>query len=485
MRFLLAFLLLLSSSFIWSQIELAEKLENHVRYLASDELEGRGLGTNGKELAKNYIAEQFKRAGLLTFGGSYSHEFNARISLAWAKGTNVIAYVEGSDNELKNEYIIIGGHYDHLGYELDNDSKTIFPGADDNASGTAGVIEIARYFAKPENRTKRSLIFVCFDAEESGLIGSTYIAQNPPVPIDQIKLMFSLDMIGMLGAYGGIDLKGLGLIADGKEIFQKEASELGVRIKNSSGSIEQQTDTAPFAEQGIPAIHAFTGLKSPYHKPEDKADLIDYEGMVKVVSLLQNGLSTLGNEPEIRLANNVDIAKIKGGGKKPFLSTSMVLHNGLGHHRLLDENFVAKRRYNIALGLHLQMRLSKNIRLVSEALGDYNRSASFNGDVNRLSATFPVMIQLATSDETSADFRAFLNIGGFYRHHFSARQAGSDLIFENGFESQEFGFSASIGAQARKFQFFYTFRRGLSSNSLDGWRFQDVNNLIGISYQLF
>jgi hypothetical protein len=485
MKKVLALLILFLAIYSSGQNGLIKTLENHVHYLASEKLEGRGLGTEGKEMAKSYIAEQFKQAGIQQFNGSFLQEFDVRIDLAWIKASNVIGYVEGTDSELKNEYILIGGHYDHLGYELEGENKTIFSGADDNASGTAGVIELARYFSQPKNKTKRSLIFVCFDAEESGLFGSSHIAKNPPVPIDKIKLMLSLDMIGMLDAYGGVDLKGISLIAGAKEIFEREGNQLGVRIKNTSGTIEQQTDTAPFAEQGVPSVHVFTGLKSPYHKPEDKPNLLDFQGMVKVLSLLQNGISTLGNQPEIKLAKHVDAIKIKSGGKKSFLSTSVVMHNGLGHHRLLDENFVAKRRYNIAMGLHFQIRIAQNFRLVSEVLGDYNRSASLNGNVDRLSTTFPLMIQFATSDASSDDFRAFLNLGTFYRRHFYARQGGATLAFSNGFESQEFGFSGSVGIQARDFQFFYTFRRSLSPNRLDDKRFQDVNNLIGVSYKLF
>ena len=484
-RIALAFLLLTIGSWTFGQEELTKNLEKHVTYLASEELEGRGLGTAGTKLAKTYIIEAFESAGLKKFGASYEHEFDARISLAWVKGTNIIGYIEGSDEQLKNEYVLIGGHYDHLGYTMNGETKTIYPGADDNASGTAGVIELAKFFAKSENRPKRSLIFVCFDAEESGLIGSTYIAKNPPVPIEQIKVMFSLDMIGMLDTYGGLDLKGLSLLLEGKSIFRQEAEKLGIRLKNTSGSIEQQTDTAPYGSQGIPAIHAFTGLKSPYHKPEDKSNLLEYAAMAKVVTLLQSGIAVLANLPEIELAKRVDAEKIKAGGKKPFFYASVVLHNGLGHHRLLDENYVAKRRYNTALGVHLQFRINSNIRLVGEVLGDYNGSASFGGNVRRVSTTLPLMLQLATSDATSEDFRAFLNIGGFYRHHFTALQGGERLDFDNGFNEGEYGFSASIGVQVRKLQFFYTYRRALSQNSLSGFRFQDVNNMIGISYRLW
>jgi hypothetical protein len=471
--------------FGFGQSGLVERLEKHVAYLASEELEGRGLGTEGTKLAKTYIIQEFESAGLKKFGGSYKHEFDMRISLAWLKGTNIMGYLEGSDEKLKDEYILIGGHYDHLGYSLNGESKTIFPGADDNASGTAGVIELAKHFSKAENRTKRSIIFVCFDAEESGLIGSTYIAENPPVPIEQIKLMFSLDMIGMLEGYGGLDLKGLGLFSDGKKLFKPEAEKLGIKLKNTSGSIEQQTDTAPYGKEGIPAIHAFTGLKSPYHKPEDQSHLLDYEGMAMVVTLLQNGVKRLDELEEISLAKGVDKEKIMNGGKRPFLYGSVILHNGLGNYRFIDDYFVSKRRYNAALGLQLQFRINANFRVLSELLVDYNGSASLGGNVRRVSTTIPLMLQIATSDATSEDFRGFLNVGGFYRNNLLASQGGDELLFENGFQNEEFGFSGSIGFQARQFQFFYTYRRTFSDNSISGSRFQDVNNLIGFSYRLW
>lgn len=471
--------------FSFGQVELRKSLEQHVTFLAAEEQEGRGLGTAGTLRAQEYIIKAFESAGLSKFGDAYTHVFDARISLAWVKGTNIMGYVEGNDPQLKNEYILVGAHYDHLGFVRKNEEKVIYPGADDNASGTAGVIELARYFAKPENRPKRSIIFVCFDAEESGLIGSTEIARNPPVPIAQIKAMFSLDMIGMLEAYGGLDLKGISMLAEGKTIFQNAANEVGVRIKNTAASIEQQTDTAPYGAEGIPSIHVFTGLKSPYHKPEDKSHLLDYEGMEKVVRILQKSLTDLANLPEIALAKGINAQKIMEGGKKQFFYASAMLLNGAGHFRFVDENVVAKRRYNAALGLQFQFRLNQNFRIVNEVMADYNGSATFEGNVRRVSATIPLMLQLATSDVMSEDYRAFLNIGGYYRHNFLALQDGNELPLENGFEEGEYGISITFGVQISKFQAFYTYRRALSENNIAQNRFQDVNNMIGISYRLW
>src|SRR5690606_5162560 len=114
---------------------------------------------------------------------------------------------------------------------------------------------------------KRSLIFIAFDAEESGLLGSKHYVETIDAELrNQIKAMFSFDMVGMLEANKGLDLKGIGSLVNGEEIAKKHTD--GITLLNTSASIENRTDTEPFGDKGIPAIHVFTGTKSPYHKPE-------------------------------------------------------------------------------------------------------------------------------------------------------------------------------------------------------------------------
>lgn len=267
------FILIGFTSLSYAQIIHPDTLSAHVHYLSSEELEGRALGSKGKDLAATYIQQQFQQAGLQPFEENYEQHFDLKISLAWVQATNIIGVLEGSDPLLKNEYIVLGAHYDHLGYKKDR--STFYPGADDNASGVATLIELAKHFGQLENKPKRSLLFIAFDAEESGLLGSKHFVKNlDPGTLAHIKAMFSFDMVGMLEANKGLDLKGIGTLVNGPETAKKHASDL--KVLNTSKEIEDRTDTEPFGSKGIPAIHVFTGSKSPYHKPEDKADLLDY-----------------------------------------------------------------------------------------------------------------------------------------------------------------------------------------------------------------
>lgn len=473
---------LFSLSSFTQETELANDLKKHVSILAADSLEGRGIGTNGREKARDYIVNEFIKAGLTPFNDSYLQPFRFRQNLSWIDCNNIVGFVEGSDPKLKNEYIVVGAHYDHLGYEVEDQDTIYYLGADDNASGTAGVIELAKHFGQLEEKPKRSIIFICFDAEESGLYGAYHFADNPPILKEQIKLMFSLDMIGMLATYGGLDLKGLGLLKDGEAVVEKLANTLDIKLKDKSPQVEQQTDTAPFGEIGVPAVHVFTGLESPYHKPEDKSDLLEYEGMAKVVQFMEKSLIEFANVEELIPA--VKTEDLKAGGKIPFVSMGVTLQNGWGTHDFIENFYRGRNVYNVATGAAINFRLTKNLRLTSQLLADYNGSSSFNGTLRRISFTAPVMFQVGTTDNNSF-FRLYGNFGGFYRNNLFASSGGTDLTFTNGFEQEEYGMSVGLGVQIMKFDFYYTYRRTLSDNRIQNVLFQDINQMLGVSYRLF
>lgn len=279
----------------------AEALKKHVAFLAADSLEGRGLGTEGKEKAMHYISGVFSDAGLLPFGPNYFQEFSFTTDMIRVTATNVLGYIEGSDEKLKNEYIVIGAHYDHLGFDSEKDgAKVIYNGADDNASGTAALLELAKYFGSDQNTPKRSIIFIAYDAEEIGLLGSEYFVQDSKVvDLEQITLNLNFDMIGMYDAYGGLDLKGINGIAGGKKAAKELAEAKGIKLKKTGAMYEGFSDTYHFGEAGIPAAHFFTGLKSPYHKPEDTHDLLEYESMAKIVNFAAALTAQLANNEEL------------------------------------------------------------------------------------------------------------------------------------------------------------------------------------------
>lgn len=476
-------LLFIAPLFVKSQEkELAATLNHHVCVLADDSLQGRGLGTIGRIKAQNYIVNEFEKAGVKKFGDSYLLPFRFRQNIAWIDGQNIAGYIPGSDPILKDEYIVVGAHYDHLGYEVKKNDTIYYIGADDNASGTAAVIELAKHFASLEEAPKRSIIFVLFDAEESGLHGSIDFANNPPVAQENIKLMFSLDMVGMLSSYKGLDLKGLGLLKDSEAIAEKHATTLGIKLKDKSAVVEQQTDTAPFGKAGIPSVHVFTGLESPYHKPEDKCDLLDYDGMALVVKFMQAALVDYANVNE--LVPSVKPEKLVEGGKAKFISAAATFQHGWGTHDFVNDFYRGRSVYNVAAGASLRFRITKNLGLYSQFLGDFNGSNSFDGSLRRLSFTAPVMLQLGTSDN-SQFFRAYLNLGGFYRNNLMSWMDGEQMEFTNGFEQEEWGVNVGVGIQIMKFDIYYTYRRSLSENRIQGASFQDINQMLGVSYRLF
>jgi len=135
----------------------ADVLEQHVHILAADSLEGRGLGTKGKEKAVDYIVEQFQEAGIQPLLVDFRHDFAFMENLIRVKATNIVGFIEGTDTKLKNEFILLGAHYDHLGYRQHKKGRTIYNGADDNASGVATIIEVARFLKENQSQLKRSV----------------------------------------------------------------------------------------------------------------------------------------------------------------------------------------------------------------------------------------------------------------------------------------------------------------------------------------
>jgi aminopeptidase YwaD len=458
-------------NFGWAQITNKEVLHAHVSYLASEELEGRGLGTEGKDLAKTYIKSQFEAAGLIAMGESYAQDFPLKMSMAWVKATNIVGMVEGTDPQLKNEYIVIGAHYDHMGYELKKDQKIIYPGADDNASGVAAVIELAKHFNKPENKPKRSIIFIAFDAEESGLLGSKHYVKTIDEELRKnIKVMFSFDMVGMLEANKGLDLKGMGTLSSGVVTAERHAQ--GISLLNLSANIESRTDTEPFGDAGIPAIHVFTGLKSPYHKPEDKADLLDYHGMTKVVEYMAKVVADLSSQPVLEPISSM---KSSSMGEEKVISKRLqggvILNLGNGRHMYRDEFFDAKHAFSYEAGLRVNYKLSRVTHLNLEALYGQNTSRSAAGTFKRESITVPLNFEFGNPTYSGKKERFFFFGGPYFRYNLSGKDGGVDLDFEDIYSETEWGLNFGFGFNINKLRFAFTHRSALESI------FQEGNNV--------
>jgi acetylornithine deacetylase/succinyl-diaminopimelate desuccinylase-like protein len=211
LRLTIIFLPIFSTfSLTYAENTLKERLEQHVWTLASDEMRGRRAGSESARKAAQCVIKQWEEIGIEPFfGDSYLQPFwNNRFQ-------NVVGVIRGNDPVLKNEYIIVGAHYDGIGTRFGR----IRNGADDNASGVAALIELGRELQQGQSKLKRSVILIAFDAEEIGLIGSTHFIANWKGSIEDIKLMISVDMVGWYEASGEMRYLGSGTIQNGNEII--------------------------------------------------------------------------------------------------------------------------------------------------------------------------------------------------------------------------------------------------------------------------
>lgn len=276
-----------------------ESLRESVTYLASDELEGRATPSPGLNKAADFIAEQFKRTGLEPIDGSY---FQTATVLG-GSARNVVGLLRGTDPVLRDTYIIVSAHYDHVGLAKFGDDL-IFNGANDDASGTASVIELAKAMvaAKP----KRSILFMTFYGEERGLLGSKYYGQHPLLPLASTVAQINLEQMGRTDASNGPQIKGANLtgfdMSTLPATLATAADVQGVRIWKDEASSDRYfglSDNQSLADLGIPAHTVSVAYQFPdYHKVSDTADKIDYENMAAVDRAIALGLLKIANDAE-------------------------------------------------------------------------------------------------------------------------------------------------------------------------------------------
>lgn len=271
------------------------RVQADIRYLASDALEGRGTGTAGNDSAAAFAARRYGSLRLRPLAAGYLQPFEARSAvlahsggLASVRTQNVVAFLPGTDAALQGQVIVIGAHIDHLGTStagaLDPEAgHAIRNGADDNASGTAAVLELARLFSTRPPR--RSMIFVNFSGEELGLLGSQYFVEHSPVPVDSIVAMLNFDMVGRMRGdslivYGVATARELPAILDSANVSLR----LHVRgIGDGFGP----SDHSSFFARNIPVLHFFTNVHEDYHRATDDADKINAAGEVRVIALAE------------------------------------------------------------------------------------------------------------------------------------------------------------------------------------------------------
>jgi len=294
---------MLLASMTLAQSITPNSLQQHINILASDSLEGRGTATIGEIRAANYIARQFQKAGLQPKGAndSFFQPFTLSSKIDGFTHQQTARNVVGFLDNGASKTIVIGAHYDHLGYGLQGGSLSpgstgqIHNGADDNASGTSGVIELARYLASNDVRERYNFLFITFSAEELGLIGSKYYVENPTVPLESVAFMINMDMIGRYDAAKGLTIGGWGTTSWwGRLIPDIVASEKIKYSADSSGI--GPSDHTSFYSKKMPVLFFFTGAHNDYHKPVDDSDKINAEGAAKVLSIITKLVARLEKE---------------------------------------------------------------------------------------------------------------------------------------------------------------------------------------------
>ena len=303
-------------------------LYDHVEILSSDSLEGRETGKPGQKMAAHYIANHFKNIGIPAFKrNTYFQKFKVKSqrhvckcddcdltffkrifkSNQTIRGENVLGYIEGTD--LKDELIIITAHYDHLGKH----DSLIFNGADDDASGVAGAMEIAEAFmiAKKEGYgPRRSILIMPVSGEEKGLLGSEYYTDNPIYPLENTIANLNIDMIGRLddwhdnGNYVyliGSDRLSLELHNLNEEINAKYIGlDLDYRFNDEEdpNRYYYRSDHYNFAKNNIPVIFYFNGIHEDYHRPSDTIEKLDFNKIETITKLIFLTAWELANRDE-------------------------------------------------------------------------------------------------------------------------------------------------------------------------------------------
>lgn len=272
----------------------ASDLRGHVSALADDTFEGREAGSRGGRAAGLYLVKQFQKYGLPGgVSGKYYQPFSAY--------SNILAVLEGSDPELKNQYLVVGAHYDHVGYGTRRNSYGptgyIHNGADDNASGVAGLMEVAQAFAEFGSQPKRSVLFCLWDGEEKGLYGSKHWLDNPTVPLDKVALAFNADMIGRL-RNKRLEVLGIRTAPGLRKLVSLSNDDPDLSLF-FNWELKENSDHYPFVQKRIPVVMFHTGLHSDYHRPSDDLDKINADGMQQAARLLFRFLDRAADESQL------------------------------------------------------------------------------------------------------------------------------------------------------------------------------------------
>ncbi|MFN0031688.1 MAG: M28 family peptidase [Flavobacteriales bacterium] len=316
--------------------------------LASDAMEGRGVGTEAERRAGAYIAQRFQSIGLqpkgdtswfqpFTFvphGALQVHHVgdSAALGMALVKeinGRNVIGFL---DNGAANT-IIIGAHYDHLGWGDENSlwtgERAIHNGADDNASGTSALIQLAAWLTqKPKGTASNNYLFIAFSGEEKGLWGSNHFCKNPTVDLKKVNYMLNMDMVGRLNAEKKLAINGVGTSTHWMKILPDIKAD-GIQIVTSESGVGPSDHTS-FYLMDIPVLHFFTGQHADYHKPTDDTDKINFAGIESVMKYMRELILRTDAKGKIDFQKTKDDTQQKSSFKVTLGVMPDYMHSGPG-----------------------------------------------------------------------------------------------------------------------------------------------------------
>ncbi|WP_430928584.1 M28 family peptidase [Polaribacter marinivivus] len=292
-----------------TDINQENRIKEDVTFLASDALEGRQTGTDGEKKAANYIANRFKELGLEAKGTegylqpfTFKPKTNPHDEVKFdvngdgtITGNNVIGFV---DNKAENT-IIIGAHFDHLGFggegSLYRDSiKAVHNGADDNASGVSVLLNLAAKLK--EKNTNNNYLFMAFSGEEMGLLGSNYFVKNPTIETKKVSYMINMDMVGRMKKDSTLAVYGTGTSPIFKQVLKSHNDNFKL-IQQESGV--GPSDHTSFYLADIPVLHFFTGQHEDYHKPGDDSEKLNYDGMYLISDYIFNIITDLDDNGKL------------------------------------------------------------------------------------------------------------------------------------------------------------------------------------------
>jgi hypothetical protein len=270
--------------------EAAGRIQADVRTLTSAELGGRRAGTPGGEAAVRFLAESFRKAGLLPAGdaGTYFQAFefidSTGVTRRKARAANVVGVLPGSDRSVNTEAVVVGARWDHIGI-----------GADDGASGVAAILELARSFVPRRRELRRSLVIVAFGANEAETPGSLHFVQHPPVPADRIAAMVNLESVGRLRS-GKLEVRGVGTSAVWRTLASRASEPLDLKL-DLHEEVFGPSDHSPFAAAARPVLCLSTGAGVDARGPSDRLETFDCEGIATIGAFLTPIVEALLNAP--------------------------------------------------------------------------------------------------------------------------------------------------------------------------------------------